>query len=84
MKDDKQYIGSTRGSVEERLDRHNKGFVVSTSIRRPFVLLYSEKFDNYSDARKREIYLKTGSGREHLNRILIKRAGTQAAKGDRL
>ena len=84
LKDNKLYIGSTREHLHERIRRHNAGFVESTKDRRPFILIYHEEFDIYSVARKREIYLKTGSGREHLARILAKRAGTQAAKGDRL
>ncbi|MFA4888673.1 MAG: GIY-YIG nuclease family protein [Candidatus Omnitrophota bacterium] len=84
IKDEKLYIGSTRQLLVERLVRHNKGQVPSTRMRIPFTLLYSESFDDFSNARKRELYLKSGSGREYLLRILAKRAGTQAAKGVRL
>ncbi len=82
--DNKLYVGSTRQTLEQRIRRHNNGQVDSTRNRRPFILLHSESFKEYSNARKRELYLKTGSGREHLNRILINRTGTQAAKGGRL
>ncbi len=82
--DNKLYVGSTRQTLEQRIRRHNNGQVDSTKDRRPFILLHSENFEEYSDARKRELYLKTGSGREHLNRILINRTGTQVAKGGRL
>lgn len=84
LKDRKLYIGSTRQAIEERLRRHNKGDVKSTKNRRPFVLIYRQYSDDYTNARKRELYLKSGSGREHLERILLRGAGTQAAKGDRL
>ena len=84
LKDNKLYIGSTRLRAEERLGRHNSGSVISTAKRRPLILLYTEDFSDYSAARKREIYLKTGSGREHLKLILEKWAGTQVAKGGRL
>ena len=73
-----------RDSLNDRISRHNQGQVSSTKFRTPLVLLYSEYFDDYSAARKREIYLKTGSGREHLKLILEKWAGTQVAKGGRL
>ena len=76
LKDNKFYIGSTRRTIEKRLLRHNNGQVISTKNRSPFILLHSECFSDYASARKREIYLKTGSGREHLNRILINGAGT--------
>ena len=84
LKDNRLYVGSTRQSVEERVSRHNSGQVSSTRNRKPLVLLYTEHYDDYSDARKKEIYFKTGSGRECLSRILTNRAGTQVAKGDRL
>jgi putative endonuclease len=82
-RDNKLYIGSTRQDLKLRLLRHNNGQVKSTKGRVPFDLLYSEFYENYTPARKREIYFKSGSGREHLHRIL-NRAGTQVAKGDRL
>ena len=84
LKDNKLYVGSTRQALEERITRHNGGQVISTKNRRPFILLYNESFAEYANARKRELYLKSGSGREHLNRLINKRAGTQVAKGGRL
>ncbi|MFA7114730.1 MAG: GIY-YIG nuclease family protein, partial [Candidatus Omnitrophota bacterium] len=60
LKDEKLYIGSTRKTVEERVKVHNKGSVRSTKGRRPLKLIYSESFDNYADACKREKYFKTG------------------------
>ena len=90
LKDNQLYVGSTRQRIYARVSRHNRGQVRSTKNRRPLVLLYSEPFNNYSDARERELYLKSGSGREHLRRILNNqarsdvRAGTQVAKVDRL
>jgi putative endonuclease len=84
LKDKRLYIGSTRKNINQRITRHNSGKVKSTFNRRPLVLVYNECCRDYSIARKRELYLKSGSGREHLNRILMKRAGTQVAKGDRL
>ncbi|PIQ90009.1 MAG: hypothetical protein COV72_00430 [Candidatus Omnitrophica bacterium CG11_big_fil_rev_8_21_14_0_20_42_13] len=84
LKDQRLYVGATRLEVSQRLQRHNAGDITSTKNRRPLILLHYETFNDYSGARKRELYLKTGSGREHLLRILENRAGTQAAKGDRL
>lgn len=85
LKNSYQYIGSTRQSLEERLTRHNSGHVASTKGKRPFILLHSESFDNYTDARKRELYFKSGSGREHLRRLLEKkRAGGGVVNRTRL
>lgn len=53
------YIGSTN-DLEKRLHQHNnsKSGAHYTKIRRPVVLKYSEKFETYADARKREGELK--------------------------
>jgi len=59
------YIGSTR-EIVNRLKAHNSGKVRSTKAYRPWELIYTEKFDIYSDARKREIFLKSGAGRKWL------------------
>ena len=66
LKDNKLYVGSTRRDINDRLRDHNAGRVRSTKARRPFELLYKEKFDNYKDARLREHLLKRGSIRKFL------------------
>lgn len=47
---------------EKRLEKHNKGAVKSTKNRRPFKLIYKEKFKNYKDARIREKEIKSYKG----------------------
>src|SRR3990172_5390092 len=61
LKDGKLYIGQTN-NLEDRLLRHNQGRVRSTKFRRPFVLVYCEKFSTRSTARKREDFLKSPQG----------------------
>ena len=63
--DNKLYTGSTR-DLQNRLTAHNMGKVRTTKNRRPVQLIYTEEFDDYSSAYKRELYLKSGSGREWL------------------
>ena len=70
LKDQKSYVGQTR-KIEDRLNAHNNGDVLSTKIRRPWVLVYSEEVETRSIAMKREIYLKSGAGREWLKRHRI-------------
>ena len=70
-KDKKRYIGCTKNIVR-RLDEHNKGLVKSTKNRRPLELIYSEEFENKSDAFARERFFKSGKGREYLDRNEIK------------
>ena len=63
--DQRLYTGSTR-DLQKRLEAHSMGKVRTTKNRRPFQLLYTEEFDDYSEARRREHYLKSGTGREWL------------------
>jgi len=68
-KDHKTYTGST-DDIERRLKEHQNGECKATENRRPLQLIYSEKFDSLIEARKREHYFKTASGRRVLRRIL--------------
>ena len=49
---------------------HNKGYIHSTSGRRPFSLVYYEAFTNQKDAFAREKWLKTGWGRNQIQKLL--------------
>ena len=62
------YVGLTN-SIERRIDEHNKGKNRSTKSFRPFKLIYSEKFETRMEARAKEIYLKSGIGKEFLKSI---------------
>jgi putative endonuclease len=70
-KDKNRYIGLTN-SIEERLSQHNAGKVISTRNRIPLELIYFERYENRSEAAQREKFLKTGKGREYLNKNGIK------------
>ncbi len=64
------YVGQTN-NIEKRLERHNAGMVSSTKRYKPWILLHAEKFENRSEAMKREKYLKSGSGREFIKQLLL-------------
>ena len=66
-----RYIGST-DDVTKRLQEHNNGKCRYTSGRRPWKLIYEEKFKTRSEAMKREIFLKSGRGRKYLDNLLKK------------
>lgn len=68
-KDNGLYIGSTK-DLKRRFQEHNDSKSLSTKNRVPFELIYYEAFLLNSDARAREIYLKSGHGREQLKSIL--------------
>jgi putative endonuclease len=53
------YTGSTRGSLEDRINQHNAGsYGGYTATRRPVTLLYSEYFDRITDAISAERQIK--------------------------
>jgi putative endonuclease len=58
--DNNLYVGSTN-DLKERIIKHNRGYVFSTKLRRPFKLIYYESYAAESDARKREKNLKLRS-----------------------
>jgi len=68
-KDKGLYVGCTK-NLKARLEEHNKGRVPSTKNRRPFEVIYFEVCRNLSDARRREIYLKTYWGKMYLGKRL--------------
>jgi putative endonuclease len=64
-RDNRFYTGYTN-CIEERMERHNKGFVSSTKSRRPLKLIYYEGCLNQQDAPQREKYLKSGRGKIYI------------------
>jgi len=61
----RMYTGFTE-DIEERLGCHNSGKVRSTKAYKPYLLVYTEEFLDKTEARKRELFLKSGKGREFL------------------
>ena len=57
LKDNKFYIGSI-DNIKRRLLEHNSGKNLSTKSRRPFKLIYFEKFEKRNGARWREYKFK--------------------------
>jgi putative endonuclease len=53
----------------ERLEAHNAGKVTSTRKFRPWRVVFQEGVEEYNDARKRELYYKTGAGRRKIKSI---------------
>ena len=68
-KDGKFYTGSTN-NLEQRIERHNKGWESATKNRRPLKLIYFEGCLSIKDAMKREIYLKTAWGKRYIKNRL--------------
>ncbi|HCX23985.1 MAG: hypothetical protein CMB80_24835 [Flammeovirgaceae bacterium] len=68
--DDTYYVGCT-SNLEERLLRHNKGYVSYTKTRLPFELIITTNFTDKYKAFAFEKYLKSGSGRAFSKRHYI-------------
>jgi len=63
------YVGYTT-DLKARLERHNKGFNLSTKPYRPWRLIHYEAYRSEKDAKRREKYLKTSQGSRLLKRML--------------
>ena len=67
--DNRIYVGFT-DNLTRRLREHDSGKTKSTKGFRPWKLFYTERVSERMEARKREKYLKSGSGKEFLKQIL--------------
>ncbi|PJA86818.1 MAG: excinuclease ABC subunit C [Candidatus Moranbacteria bacterium CG_4_9_14_3_um_filter_42_9] len=63
------YIGYS-SDLRKRFLSHRNGENKATKHKRPWKLIYYETYCNRLDAKKREIFLKSGSGRKFLKRQL--------------
>jgi putative endonuclease len=62
----KRYVGIT-GNLDQRLQQHRHRRTKGGQIIGDFIVLHLETQPDYSTAREREKYLKSGKGREWLN-----------------
>ena len=65
----KRYIGSTK-DINRRIKEHNFGKSNFTAAGIPWNLIYKESFPTNNEARKRELFLKSGIGRKFLDQML--------------
>lgn len=71
-KDGRTYAGYSK-DVETRLKLHNSGCVKATKSRRPFKILFIEKFQTEKEAKERELWWRGSSGRNKLKEIFRNR-----------
>jgi len=62
------YVGSCE-DVKERLNWHNKGLVKSTKRYIPWKLMHTEEYETLSEARKREMQIKSWKKRSAIERL---------------
>lgn len=79
LKDNKRYIGYTQ-NLPKRIEEHKKGYSSATKHRLPMKLIYFEACLDESDARRREIYLKSTRGLK----FLVKRIKSYYSKKSNL
>ena len=75
------YTGVT-DDVNKRLDEHNAGRVKSSNPYRPYKLIHTESFETLSEARQKEKFYKSTTGRRRLKGMFFKQT-RQAAHFDR-
>ena len=65
------YVGITN-DVQRRYGQHQAGKEKTTKHYRPFKLVFTESYPSRPEARAREKYLKSGSGKEWLKNCILK------------
>jgi len=68
VKTGRTYVGYS-SDWKRRLAEHNTGQSRATKNRGPFEVLQLEEFESTADAKARELYWKSGSGRRKLKQI---------------
>ena len=69
VKNGRLYTGSTN-DLERRLEEHQRGKNRYVRHGGPFELLYTEEYETRLEARRRELFLKSGRGRALLREKL--------------
>ena len=67
--DGDHYVGYTN-NLRRRLEEHNSGKVKSSSPYRPYKIIYTESFITLREARQREKFYKSTTGRRKLHEII--------------
>lgn len=66
-----RYVGQTT-DIGVRLIEHNSGLTKSIRFQIPFIIIHTEQFATRKEAIQREHFLKSGQGREWLDRNIKK------------
>ncbi|MCX6729903.1 MAG: GIY-YIG nuclease family protein [Candidatus Portnoybacteria bacterium] len=64
----KTYVGSTT-DLDRRIKEHNNGENLSTKRHIPWKVFYKEEYENLAEARVREKYLKSCTGRKFIKNL---------------
>ena len=69
LKNGRYYVGHTN-NLEKRIKQHNEGKTKGNRYLAPFKLVYKEEFDNVTEARKREAYIKKQKSRKFIQNLI--------------
>lgn len=69
LKDKSLYIGYT-SDLKKRFKKHNSGLNIDTKPHIPYKLIHFEGYLNRVDAKRREVYLKSGWGLKSIRKML--------------
>ena len=75
--DNKLYKGITN-NIRRRLSEHKRGKTQTTARMKNFELLYKEEYNNFEEARNRELYFKSATGRKFIKNNIL---GTHSSVG---
>ena len=64
------YTGVT-DNVDKRLGEHNAGRVKSSNPYRPYKVIYTKSFETLSEARQKEKFYKSATGRRRLKEMFF-------------
>jgi len=76
LKNGNLYVGYT-SDLKKRVNSHNKGKNQATKPFAPYRLIHFEGYLNRVDAKRREVYLKSGWGRKNLSSMLSRYFGSK-------
>lgn len=68
LKDKRTYVGYSQ-NITERFKQHESGRVKATKSRRPLRIIFTEEFKTIQEAKKRELWWKSGAGRRKLKEM---------------
>ena len=71
MSHDTLYVGSSENPEKRLEEEHNRGRVRYTKGRKPWSIIYKESAETRGDAMRREIFLKSGKGREWIKENIV-------------
>ena len=78
MIDGSFYIGYT-ADMERRIQKHNSGSSRYTSKKLPWRIVYTESFNNKTDAIRRERFLKKQKNRDFYEQLILSQSNHDAS-----